>query len=101
LLVLCKDHSAVAASTELVLNQRLVRRLCEKCSGKGCAECLQTGYRGRLPLLEWLRVSDTMRRSIVARELDALTVQPSLAENARALAETGLTNTLEVQRVLG
>jgi type II secretory ATPase GspE/PulE/Tfp pilus assembly ATPase PilB-like protein len=32
LLVLCKDHSAVASSVELVLNQRLVRRLCGECS---------------------------------------------------------------------
>ena len=33
LLVLCADHSAVASAVELVLNQRLVRRLCSECSG--------------------------------------------------------------------
>ena len=36
LMVLCTDHSAVASSLELVLNQRLLRRLCAECSGKGC-----------------------------------------------------------------
>src|SRR5437764_831039 len=46
LLVLCADHSAVAASVELVLNQRLLRRLCPACSAKGCPGCLFTGYRG-------------------------------------------------------
>src|SRR5437773_10317120 len=52
LLVLCSDHSAVAAAVELVLNQRLVRRLCDQCFGKGCPACLLTGYCGRLPLLD-------------------------------------------------
>ena len=29
-----------------VLAQRLVRKLCVHCHGKGCAECGQTGYQG-------------------------------------------------------
>src|SRR5712672_2377104 len=69
LLVLCSDHSAVASSVELVLNQRLVRRLCEACSGKGCLECLGTGYRGRMPLVESLRLNDELRRRIAQRDL--------------------------------
>lgn len=101
LLVLCADHSAVAASVEMVLNQRLVRRLCRQCSGRGCPSCLATGYRGRLPLLEWLRVNDASRRLISARELDGLKAQPSLTEAARALVQAGLSNEAEVRRVLG
>src|SRR5215467_2618151 len=69
LLVLCTDRSAVAASVELVLNQRLVRRLCPECSGQGCASCLQTGFRGRLPIVEYLRVTDALRPRITARDL--------------------------------
>ncbi len=38
--VMCQDHSAVASSVELVVNQRLVRRLCPACAGVGCDECL-------------------------------------------------------------
>src|SRR6266700_2949978 len=72
LMVLCTDHSAVASSIALVLNQRLVRRLCRECIGKGCAVCLQTGYRGRVPLVEWLRVDDAHRRRIIERQLDTL-----------------------------
>ena len=63
LLVLCGDHSAVATSVELVLNQRLVRRLCRECAGKGCPNCLGTGYRGRLPLVEWVRPDGEQRRN--------------------------------------
>src|SRR2546423_1019623 len=33
LLVLCKDHSAIASSVELVLNPRFIRCLCRNCSG--------------------------------------------------------------------
>jgi len=101
LLVLCKDHSAVASSVVLVLNQRLVRRLCEKCAGKGCGECLNTGYRGRLPLVEWLRVEEAARRRIALRDLEGLVAQNSLAEYAQKLMDAGLTNQVELNRVLG
>ena len=101
LLVLCADQSAVASSVELVLNQRLVRKLCQECSGEGCATCLGTGYRGRSPLVEWLRTTDVLRRRIAARALDDLTSQPPLAESAKALIQAGLTNQSEVDRVLG
>jgi type II secretory ATPase GspE/PulE/Tfp pilus assembly ATPase PilB-like protein len=126
LLVLCKDHSAVASSVELVLNQRLLRRLCGECStgsagfpaGESrdqkeqhagtdagapsvCPVCLGTGYRGRLPLVEWLRVNDGMRRRIAARDLDGLVAQPALAESALALVKAGLTNQAELNRILG
>ena len=33
LLVMCADHSAVASAVELVLNQRLIRKLCSACDG--------------------------------------------------------------------
>src|SRR6185295_12622100 len=46
LLVMCADHSAVASAVELVLNQRLIRRVCRLCRGEGCTACLKTGYQG-------------------------------------------------------
>ena len=101
LLVLCTDHSAVASSLELVLNQRLLRRRCAECSGKGCPACLATGYRGRLPLVEWLRLNVSLRRRIAARDLDGLTARPALAESSRALVQASLTDDAEVARVLG
>jgi type II secretory ATPase GspE/PulE/Tfp pilus assembly ATPase PilB-like protein len=101
LLGLCSDPAAVAASIELVLNQRLARRLCKECSGKGCASCLQTGYHGRLPLVEWLRVSEAMRRGIGARNLEGLAGQSALLDQARNLVREGVTSEAEVERVLG
>jgi type II secretory ATPase GspE/PulE/Tfp pilus assembly ATPase PilB-like protein len=101
LLVLCPDTSAVASSTELVLNQRLVRRLCQECSGKGCASCLRTGYRGRLPVAECLHVTDAMRRRISARDLEGIEAKPLLLDNARTLAQAGITNEAELNRVFG
>lgn len=101
LLAMCSDHSAVASAVELVLNQRLIRRMCTDCSGKGCAACLQTGYKGRLPLVEWLRVSDLMRRQTALREVNGFVAKPSLAETARAFIQRQLTNETELARVLG
>jgi general secretion pathway protein E len=101
LLVLCGDHAAVCSSVELVLNQRLVRRLCVACAGKGCADCLRTGYRGRMPLVESIRVDEQIRRQVFTRNLDGLNAQPSLAERARFLIQDGLTDEAEVNRILG
>ncbi|HEY2084148.1 MAG TPA: GspE/PulE family protein [Verrucomicrobiae bacterium] len=101
LLVMCADQSAVASSMALVMNQRLVRRVCKKCSGKGCEGCLQTGYQGRWPVVECLRVTEEMRRHIAGRTFEALTAKPSLADNARALVEGGITNEAELRRVFG
>ena len=101
LLTLCPDHSAVAAAVELIFNQRLIRRTCDACGGKRCAQCFQTGYLGRIPVVEWLRITDEMRTKLRTRDL--LTIQPHrpLAEMARDLLRQGLSNETELQRVLG
>ena len=101
LLVLCKDHSAVASSVVLVLNQRLLRRLCPACSGRGCHQCLGTGYRGRLPVVESFRPDNGARRFIAAGKVDDLVVKPSLEDRARILVDSNLTNVAELQRVFG
>lgn len=101
LLVLCPDHSAAASTLELVLNQRLLRRRCSLCSGKGCPDCLSTGYRGRVPLVEWLRLTPALRSRIAARDLEGLAAEPALAQRARELVQAGVTDETEVARVLG
>jgi type II secretory ATPase GspE/PulE/Tfp pilus assembly ATPase PilB-like protein len=101
LLVMCADHSAVASSIALVVNQRLVRRICKNCSGKGCENCEQTGYQGRWPVVECLRVTDELRGRITAHAFEALTAKPSLADNARTLVDGGITNEAELRRVFG
>jgi type II secretory ATPase GspE/PulE/Tfp pilus assembly ATPase PilB-like protein len=101
LLVLCADHSAVASAVELVLNQRLVRKVCAACGGAGCERCLRTGYAGRAPLVEWLRVNEAAREAIRRRDLSALAPAQALATSARQLVRQGVTNEAEYNRVFG
>jgi len=100
LALLCTDVYALTSAVELVLNQRLIRRLCPGCRGAGCAACLNTGYRGRVPVIEWLRVDETGRRQI--REHGVLTARPehSLETAARQLVEQGITSAAEYERIL-
>lgn len=101
LLAMCGDFSAVAGAVELVLNQRLIRRLCPGCGGDQCDRCLQTGYCGRVPLVEWLRVNDQIREQIRRRELTALAPAQSLEASGRALVNAGVTNEAEFRRIFG
>jgi len=101
LLTLCPDHSAIASSIALVVNQRLLRRLCKNCSGDGCESCLHTGYLGRLPVVESLRVTEPLHRRIAMRDIESLVAKPSLSDGARMLLDARLTDEKEIQRVFG
>lgn len=101
LLAMCSDSSAISSAVELVFNQRLVRRLCPECDGAGCERCLQTGYGGRVLLVEWLRVDDRAREGIRRRELSGLTPAQTLETSARSLVNAGITNETEFRRVFG
>ncbi len=101
LLAMCRDRSAVATALSLIVNQRLVRKSCDACAGKGCASCSGTGYRGRVPLSEILRVDDPKRRRwLEGGVLEANPVR-TLAEAAEALVKEGVTTRAEVARVMG
>ena len=101
LLTMCADHSAVASAVELVLNQRLIRTVCATCDGGGCESCLHTGYQGRVPLVEWLRVDEKMREQIRRRELAAIAPTQTLEASARLLVNQGVTNEAEFKRIFG
>jgi general secretion pathway protein E len=99
--IMCADHSAVASATDLVFNQRLIRRLCANCGGASCNVCLQTGYRARIPIVEWIKVDNAMRDAIRRRELQNLAPQKPLEESARELLSRKLTNDAEYGRIFG
>ena len=99
--IMCADHSAVASATELVVNQRLMRRLCVECSGAGCQACLHTGYRGRMPVMEWLKLDNAMREAIRRCELEGLVPRKTLEQSARELLSRKLTNDTEYARTFG
>jgi len=99
----------LTSALRLVTAQRLLRKLCPECRGEGCERCLQSGYKGRLPLVEYVVVDEDIRERIkncrsekslleyLIREKSFCT----LAERAKDLIEVGETDASEVQRVLG
>jgi type II secretory ATPase GspE/PulE/Tfp pilus assembly ATPase PilB-like protein len=101
LLVMCPDHYAVVSSVALVLNQRLIRRLCRACAGAGCEKCLDTGYHGRAPVVEWFRLDDRLRQELRARGPEVIQAAQTLEAAARALVGAGVTNEAEFQRLFG
>jgi type II secretory ATPase GspE/PulE/Tfp pilus assembly ATPase PilB-like protein len=101
LLGLCREPHAVLTAIELVLNQRLIRRLCPDCAGKGCDACLKSGYRGRTPVVEWLRLNDPLRRQIRETGTDGIAPARSLRESVRDVLAAGRSDQKEAARVLG
>jgi general secretion pathway protein E len=101
LLMMCEDSYAVVSAVQLVLNQRLIRRRCQHCSGQRCSLCLSTGYHGRIPLVEWLRVDAPLRAKIRNHGPGVIEPQSSLEEAARELLERQLSDEAEIRRVLG
>lgn len=98
----------LTSSLRLILNQRLLRKNCPKCKCNGCAACNNTGYQGRLLLLEAMVLNEEMRRAILNRA-DRTTLEEifinnggiTLVSHAIAAVKAGLTAREEVLRVLG
>ncbi len=101
LFVMCPDRYAVTAATALVVNQRLLRRRCPACGGAGCDACTRTGYRGRVPVMEWVRVTDALRARLRAGELEAVGPNPPLSACALDLLAQGVSDAREYERVFG
>ncbi len=107
----------IAASLEAVLAQRLVRRICSQCRssyvpqpemlaslgvnrdsvgsrqfsyGKGCPVCSQSGYKGRLGIYEWLRLSDALRDMVTRRAPTLEIRQKAIEQGMRTLRDDGL-----------
>ena len=98
----------LTSSLRLILNQRLLRKNCPKCKGNACADCNNTGYQGRLLLLEAMVLNEDMRRAILNRA-DRTTLEEIFVNNggitlvihAIAVVKEGQTTREEVLRVLG
>ncbi len=103
----------VNAAVEGVSAQRLVRKLCTACSNdpeqrEACKACGGIGYRGRVALMEFSRVSADLKRAIVdgAEESRLRAILNSaghkdLRESGQRLIESGMTDQTEIARVLG
>lgn len=98
----------VVAATNGVVAQRLVRRLCKDCKGKGCSRCNRTGFRGRLAVHEVLTFTDSLRQAVLegmsANKLRKLAREEGMMtmyEDGLKKVEKGLTTKEEVARVVG
>ena len=89
-----------------VLAQRLVRKLCTRCHGKGCEHCSQTGYSGRTGVFELLVTDDAIRAQIHNRASEADIRSAARAagmtlmrEDGERLVTSGITSREELIRV--
>ncbi len=78
---------AVDLALRGALSQRLVRKSCPACTGKGCDGCLGSGFRGRTAVGEAAGPGEERT--------------PTLEEAAAELVLAGVTTVEEIRRVLG
>jgi general secretion pathway protein E len=126
----------VASSVIGILAQRLVRTLCPQCKepyeasaeevkelglsadvvgqhpkfwrGRGCTNCLNTGYRSRIGIYELMLPTDEVRQ-LILENVDANTIKKkAMSQGMRTLREdgarkvlVGMTSSAEVLRVTG
>ena len=120
----------INSSLICVVAQRLVRKLCDSCKekyilkkevvsnwkmntsrtefyrGRGCSNCLNTGYKSRIGIAELLVLTPKIRELILTRAQEHLIKaqarkegMKTLREEGLAAAESGLTSLEEVLRV--
>jgi general secretion pathway protein E len=89
-----------------VLAQRLVRKLCPHCAGKGCDQCGFTGYQGRTGVFELMTIDDRIRELIHNRGAEADIREAALAggmtlmrDDGERLVREGITSREELLRV--
>ncbi len=107
----------IANSIILVVAQRLVRRLCKKCrtkqdvpinslvdmgypeeeaksvtvyKPKGCGQCNNTGYKGRIALFEVMQISDEIRDLILSKAHSREIKSMAMKQGMLTLRQSGL-----------
>jgi type IV pilus assembly protein PilB len=117
LLDLGMESFLLTATIEAIVAQRLVRRICIKCKeefvptdeqlmelqlkradlegrtlfrGRGCENCTQSGYRGRMALFEIMRLDDQIRDMIMQEASTNVLRAEARKRGMRTLRESGL-----------
>ena len=107
----------VAGSVNLICAQRLVRRVCTRCSApqpmspealvhlgfseedasrvipiwaRGCESCRDTGYRGRIGLFEVMEITEPLREMIIGRASAREIRRQATEEGMLSLRQSGL-----------
>jgi type II secretory ATPase GspE/PulE/Tfp pilus assembly ATPase PilB-like protein len=97
-----------AATLRAVIAQRLIRKRCLFCGGKGCGKCSLTGYQGRTVISEIIFITAKIAEYI-GEGIHAEPLRQALKENhfktmfddAKGKAAAGITTDDEVKRELG
>ena len=112
----------VSSSCNLILAQRLARKLCTECKeeldipekaledlgitseqaktmhiyhGKGCAVCGGTGYKGRIALYEVMPFSEALKDAVLNGASTAEVKQTAIDEGMKSLRMSGISKVLE------
>ena len=112
----------LSSSLNLVIAQRLVRKICEHCKepvtlsdevlarlnidsdkfkdpvfyhGRGCNVCGNTGFLGRLPIFEFLVMESEMRDMIINRASEAQVREKARTKGYGGLLESGVSKILQ------
>ncbi|MEI8120931.1 MAG: ATPase, T2SS/T4P/T4SS family [bacterium] len=107
----------IAATMKLVISQRLVRVICPHCKtaappseegrlfaagilpeaagwtyyrGAGCPKCLNSGYRGRTTIFEFMEVTDPIKEMVVSGSNSVAMRRKAMELGMAPLAENGL-----------
>ncbi|MFZ2192697.1 MAG: GspE/PulE family protein [Candidatus Moraniibacteriota bacterium] len=106
----------LASTIELIIAQRLVRRICENCrysylekkqtfyKGKGCDVCNNTGYKGRIAIFEFIQVTQEMQDLVLKHPSSNEIWKLAKKQGSKTLFEDGMekvkngTTTLEELR---
>jgi len=117
------EEYLLSSTVNGILAQRLVRKLCPHCKEGhpappelvtelnlsryqpegditlfkpvGCASCGGVGYRGRLAIIEFLRMTDPLRKLIMAHEEAGEIHKLAVAEGMRTMYEDGLNKVVQ------
>ena len=116
------ERYLLASSLNMIIAQRLVRRICSHCKepvtlneevlkhlkigyeqardsvfyhGKGCKTCGGTGYLGRLPIFEFFVVDNDIGERIVSKQSEAELRAASRSKGYGGLLESGVNKMLQ------
>jgi len=112
----------ITSTLELVIAQRLIRTICQRCKtafkpsefalnqvgltlddiegreicyGKGCHECNNTGYRGRVGVFEIMPIAEEIRPLIIAQSPTVILREKGRELGMKTLREDGIQKILE------
>jgi len=116
------ERYLLASALNLVIAQRLVRRICDQCKepvtlheglfrrlgidearaqdavfhrGRGCSACGGTGYRGRLPIFEFLDVDSDISDRIIAGDSESQIRASARQKGYGSLLDSGVNKVLQ------